>query len=121
MSEELKAKVKELTNGFLGSLKGKAKEFYDSRQDVKDRVASTTQAMAEITLALVTETDATRIASLKDSIDTGLDTLENDVAALLQGVKNEGSDWLMAQLRGLAGFAKDALPTVLKWALKFAV
>ena len=40
---------------------------------------------------------------------------ENDTAALLQGVKNEGRDFLMAQLRGLAGFIGDALPFVLKF------
>lgn len=120
MSEELKAEVKKLTDHFLGSLKGKAKEFYESRQDIKDRTASTAKAMAEITLALATESDPGRRASLKESLDTGLDTYENDVAAILQGAKNEGSDWLMQQLHGLAGFAKEALPTVLSWALRAA-
>jgi len=118
MSEELKAKVKELTNSFLGSLKGKAKDFYESRQDIKDRTASTAKAMAEITLALATESDPAKKESLKDSLDTGLDTYENDVAAILQGAKNEGADWLKEQLRGLAGFAKEALPIALSWAMK---
>lgn len=118
MSEELRAKITELKNGFLGSLSGKAKDFYESRADVKARVQSTTEAMAQVTLALATTSDPAKIASLKDSIDTGLDTLENDVAALLQGVKNEGSDWLMVQLRGLAAFAKAGLPIAISWALK---
>lgn len=120
MSEELNAQVTKLTEQFLSSLKGKAKEFYESRQDIKDRTASTAKAMAEITLRLAVEKDEQRRASLKESLDTGLDTYENDVAAILQGTVNEGSTWLLEQLHVIAAFGKEALPVVLSWALKAA-
>lgn len=118
MSEELNAKIKELTDSFLGSLKGKAKEYYESRDYVKQRTQETLKDMAELTLALATESDNARKASIKESISTGVDTLENDTVALLQGVKNEGQAFLIQQLRGLAAFAQEALPTVLAWVLK---
>ena len=116
--EEMEAKVEELAASFLGGLKGKAREFYDSREDVKKRTQETLKDMAALTLALATAQDEGKKASLKESISTGVDTLENDTVAMLQGGKNEGQAFLIEKLRGLAAFAQDALPHVLSWALK---
>lgn len=113
MSDELKEKVEELAKGYLATLQGKAREFYETRAEVKALMERTVRNVAELSLELIQTTDPDRRASLLESIETGGETSVNEVAALAQDVKNEAGSAITDALKMIAGFAKDALPAIL--------
>jgi hypothetical protein len=118
MTDDLKNKAEELAKAYLATLKGKAREFYETRADVKALMERTARNMAELSLELIQTTDPDRRASLLESIETGGETIENEVAALAQDVKNEAGSAITDALKMIVGFAKDALPTIISLVLK---
>jgi len=118
MTDELKDKAAELAGKYLATLRGKAKEFYETRAEVKDLMQRNIGYIATLSVELLEATDDARRASLRESIATAEDSITNEIAGLAQDVKTEAGSAIADGLRMIAGFAKEALPTVLELVLR---
>lgn len=113
MTDELRDKAEALAKSYLATLHGKARAFYETRADVKALMERTARNVAELSLELIQTTDPDRRASILESIETGGETIANEVAALAQDVSTEARSAIADALKMIVGFAKDTLPILL--------
>lgn len=115
MGTELEEEAKKLAGALIASLKGRARELYESRVDIRDLVVRTTRNAAKLALELAREKDEDRKENLRESLKTAEDTVANEVAALYQDVVTEAASWFTSALQMLISVAREAAPLVAKF------